>query len=321
MISESMTPARSRSGLRRRTSHQQAGHQRRVDEHVRAVAQRRERHVGAEQARVAVGVEIAEPEEQEADGEAPPRPVRGRAVEPHARDDREDGRQAEHVHHRAAAGERRHPDVERAQQRARGEVSLPGAATRRSGVRAAAGGHRQAAAPSAGTSSRHQAQLAELGERLEAGDRAVDLRVRVRRGDLEAEADLVLGHEREGRERHVDAAAVEELADGRDAVWSRSGTSMIGKPERFGVATPRRSRQSRMRFVMPCRSGAERVAAALVDVEAGEDGRERGDRRRARVEVRRGRDLEQVLDVGRAGDEGQQRRVGLREAADRTMFS
>ena len=26
-------------------------------------------------------------------------------------------------------------------------------------------------------------------------------------------------------------------------VWSRSGTSMIGKPERFGVATPRPSRR------------------------------------------------------------------------------
>ncbi len=53
--------------------HQQARHERRVDEHVRAVAQRRERHVGAEQPRVAVRVEVAEPEEQEPDGEEPPR--------------------------------------------------------------------------------------------------------------------------------------------------------------------------------------------------------------------------------------------------------
>ena len=61
---------------------------------------------------------------------------------------------------------------------------------------------------------------------------------------------------------------------------------------------------------------AERVAAALVDVEAGEHGGERRDRRRARVQVRRRRDLQQVLDLGRAGDERQQRRVRLREAAD-----
>jgi hypothetical protein len=41
-----------------------------------------------------------------------------------------------------------------------------------------------------------------------------------------------------------------------------------------------------------------------------------GDGRRARVQVRRRGDLEQLLDVGRAGDERQQRRVRLGEAAD-----
>ena len=58
------------------------------------------------------------------------------------------------------------------------------------------------------------------------------------------------------------------------------------------------------------------VAAALVDVEAGEDAAERGDRRRARVQVGRSGHLEQVLDLGGAGDEREQRRVGLGEAAD-----
>ena len=82
--------------------HQQARHERRVDEHVRAVAQRRERHVGAEQPRVAVRVEVAEPEEQEPDGEEPPRAGRLRAVHPQAGDDRDDRRQPEQVHHRAA---------------------------------------------------------------------------------------------------------------------------------------------------------------------------------------------------------------------------
>ena len=61
---------------------------------------------------------------------------------------------------------------------------------------------------------------------------------------------------------------------------------------------------------------AQLVAAGLVDVEAGQDGGQRGHRRRARVQVGRRGDLEQVLDVGGAGDEGQQRGVGLREAAD-----
>src|SRR4051794_41936185 len=36
-------------------------------------------------------------------------------------------------------------------------------------------------------------------------------------------------------------------------VWSRSGTSMIGKPERFGVATPRPCSVSRIRAVMAWR--------------------------------------------------------------------
>ena len=62
--------------------------------------------------------------------------------------------------------------------------------------------------------------------------------------------------------------------------------------------------------------GANRVAAGLVDVEAGKHGRERGDRRRPRVEVGRRRRLEQVLELGRARDERRERRVRLGEAAD-----
>src|SRR3954466_9452927 len=111
-------------------------------------------------------------------------------------------------------------------------------------------------------------------------------------------------------------------------VWSRSGTSMIGKPERFGVATPRPCSVSRIRAVMawrwPRRASPRRSLtskpARTVASEATGDGPEYryggGAGGGARGQVRRGRDLQQVLDLGRAGDERQQRRVGLREAAD-----
>ena len=61
---------------------------------------------------------------------------------------------------------------------------------------------------------------------------------------------------------------------------------------------------------------AQLIAAALVDVEASQDGRQRGDGRGPGVEVGRRGDLQQVLDLGRAGDEGQQRGVGLGEAGN-----
>src|SRR5262249_19028806 len=86
----------------------------------------------------------AQPEEEEAAREEPPRALRLGAVHPQAREDREHGREPEQVHHRAAAGERRHPDVERAQDRARGQVEPPGLGPpQRSDERP--GGHRQAA--------------------------------------------------------------------------------------------------------------------------------------------------------------------------------
>ena len=91
---------------------------------------------------------------------------------------------------------------------------------------------------------------------------------------------------------------------------------MIGRPERFGVAMPEPGERAQHPRGQPVQLGAQRVAARLVDVEAGQHGGQRRDRRRARVQVRRRGDLEQLLDLGRAGDEGQQRRVGLGEAAD-----
>jgi len=47
--------------------------------------------------------------------------------------------------------------------------------------------------------------------------------------------------------------------------------------------------------------GPNRVAALLVDLEARQGRRERGYRRRPRVEVRRRGGLEKILQLGRAG--------------------
>ena len=91
---------------------------------------------------------------------------------------------------------------------------------------------------------------------------------------------------------------------------------MIGRPERLGVSMPSRRSAPSTRSVSRHRLARSCVAARLVDVEAGQHRRERCNRRRAGVQVRRRGDLEQVLYVGRAGDEGEQRRVRLREAAD-----
>ncbi len=108
---------------------QQADHERRVDEDVHRVADRRERHLAAEDAGVRVGVEVAEPEQREAQREEQPGATRGGPVAADAGQDRHDRRQPQHVHDRAAALERRHPDVQRAQQRAAGEQELPGGRT------------------------------------------------------------------------------------------------------------------------------------------------------------------------------------------------
>ncbi len=61
---------------------------------------------------------------------------------------------------------------------------------------------------------------------------------------------------------------------------------------------------------------AVQVAAGVVHREAGDRRRERGDRRGPRVQVRRGRDLEHVLQPRRQREEGQQRAVRLAEPRD-----
>jgi hypothetical protein len=95
---------------------QKPGHHHRVDEHVGGVAGRRERHVALEQQRVAVGVEVADPEQEEADGEEAPRRDRARTVQPHPGDDRDHGQQPQEVHHGPAAAERRQQHIADGQQ-------------------------------------------------------------------------------------------------------------------------------------------------------------------------------------------------------------
>ena len=160
-------------------------------------------------------------------------------------------------------------------------------------------------------------QLAHVGELLERRDQRVDFGVGVRRRQLDAEADLIAGHQRVGGERHIHAAVEQQLPDLADArvVAQRDLDDRQARAVgRGGYAAA--SRQSSTRRVCPWIDLAQLLAAALVDVEAGERGRQRGDRGGPRVQVRRRCHLQQLLGLGRARDERQQRRVGLGEAAD-----
>ena len=161
-----------------------------------------------------------------------------------------------------------------------------------------------------------RAQHAARRELLERGEQRVDLLVGVGGGQLHAEADLVLRDQRVGGERDVDAALEEEAADRVDllVVAQRDlDDRQPGAVGRVDVQALEAVERLRVRRSSSSRSASPRCSLTF---EAGEHGRQRGDRRRAGVEVRRGRDLQQVLDLGRAGDEGQQRAVGLGEAAD-----
>ena len=64
-------------------------------------------------------------------------------------------------------------------------------------------------------------KLEALGDVGEHRAQMVDLGVGVGRGELDPEADLVLGHQRVGGHRHVDAAVEQHVADLVDAVGDR----------------------------------------------------------------------------------------------------
>ena len=142
---------------------QQPGHHHRVHRDVERVAWRRERHLRAEQVRIAVGVEVAEPEQRRAGREQQPRQPRRGLVQADADEDREHRREPDQVHQRAAALQRRD-----ARRRART------AARRRRGRRPTAGERSQARPvmqrPRPARGGARAAQLAALDQLLERGD-------------------------------------------------------------------------------------------------------------------------------------------------------
>ena len=142
----------------------------------------------------------------------------------------------------------------------------------------------------------------------------VDLLGGVGGGQLDAEAGLLAGDHRVGGEGHVDAA-VEQLAADRVQV-GRVGHGQLDQGEAGGVGGGDAELVQVLEHgpgPLP-QAGPELVAPALVDLEAGQGGGQRGHRDRAGVHIGRHRRLEVPLELGRAGHEGQQRRVGLGEA-------
>ena len=100
------------------------GHQRRVHGQVERVAGRRERHVRA------VGVDVAEEEQELPDEEEHPRLAELRLVKHDAQDDRHGRREPERVHHPPVAGDGRDHRVEQRDERAGRQVPAPGAPPR-----------------------------------------------------------------------------------------------------------------------------------------------------------------------------------------------
>ena len=93
---------------------QQPGHHHGVHRDIERVPWRRERHFRAEQVRIAVGVEVAEPEQRRAGREEVPRHSRRRVVETDPDENRDHGREADQIHQGAAALQRLDTDIEHA---------------------------------------------------------------------------------------------------------------------------------------------------------------------------------------------------------------
>ena len=138
---------------------QHARDQRRIHREICTVADRRERHLAVEQQGVAVGVQVAEPEEEESEGHAHPREARLRAVHPDAGRDGEHGREAEHVDHRPAAGERLDEQVQRRDERSGAQEHNP---RPRGDAGAVAGARRHAASLSSSPRGRSSPSAASV---------------------------------------------------------------------------------------------------------------------------------------------------------------
>ena len=280
---------------------------RRVERQVDGVAPGRKGHVRTEHARVDVRVRVAHREHELPDREQVPGPGRVRLVAAGSPEDGDRAGQADARHDEPVARDRRHEGVEHADQRAEGRVHHP---QRRPADVGGAGAH--AARSCGGRAGLQEPALGEVGQ---GQDQPVDLGVGVRRRHLHAEADLVARHQRVGGQRHVDAAVEQHPPDHADLlmVGQRHLDHREAGVVRRVRAQPFQAVQHARRLVVD--RGPQQVAARLVHVEAGQHGGQRRDRGRPRVEVGRGGHLQHVLDRGGAGDEGQQRRVRLREAA------
>ena len=187
------------------------------------------------------------------------------------------GEQPEQVHHRPAGLERRHEQVQRGQRGPDGEIRRP---QRRPAAHAMSawkpGSSTERSSPAAASSSSTSTSRSTSATVLAAVE-------------LDPEADLVARHERVGGDRGVDAAVEQQPADRVDAPVIADGdlddreAAAVGRGHAEAVECVQHAR----REVVQRRS--QRVAAALVDVEAGERGRQRGDGRRAGVQVRAAR--------------------------------
>ena len=106
---------------------QQPGDERRVDGQIDRIAGRREADVGAEQLRIAVGVEIAGEEEGLAENEEQPRRPRPGPVQPDPDGDRDRGREPDQVDQGTAALDLRYDEVGGGREAARNEIPEPDA--------------------------------------------------------------------------------------------------------------------------------------------------------------------------------------------------
>src|SRR2546421_497353 len=151
---------------------------------------------------------------------------------------------------------------------------------------------------------------------VEHANKLVDLGVGVRCGHLDPEADVGAGDERIRGQGDVDPAREQEPPNVVDVVGIGQGNldDRESRIVRRGDATLVERLEDPARLAGEI--GPDGVPSSLVHLQTGQDRGERGNRRGSRVQVRRRGHLQEVLDRGRAGDEGQERRVRLGASGD-----
>jgi len=145
---------------------------------------------------------------------------------------------------------------------------------------------------------------------LEDLQEVIDLGDGVGGGQLDAEAGLLTGDDRVRGERHVDAAVEWVAADRVEIGCVRQGQLDQWQARGVGGGDAQLVQVVEQRPSPLPEHGPQLVAPPLVDLQAGQGGH----RDRAGVDIGRHHGLEVPLELGRAGHEGQQRRVGLGKA-------